>query len=86
MAPPPPGHVANRRNEPRLEGVKTIEKSQSRQNQRNRIGASFPLRSNTKPREISEIITPLAFYAGSANATLAIPVVKDVFAARKLGT
>jgi len=37
------------------------------------------------PREISEIITHLAFYSGWANATSAIAVVKDVFAQRGIG-
>src|SRR5882724_2064565 len=38
-----------------------------------------------KPREISEIITHLAFYAGWGNAMSSVAVVKDVFAARKVG-
>jgi 4-carboxymuconolactone decarboxylase len=38
-----------------------------------------------KPRELSEIITHLAFYSGWANATCAVAVAKDVFAARKIG-
>ena len=38
-----------------------------------------------KAREISEIITHLAFYAGWANAASAVDVAKDVFAARKIG-
>jgi hypothetical protein len=33
-----------------------------------------------------EIITHLAFYAGWANAMSAVGVVKDVFAARNIGT
>ncbi|MFL9824172.1 carboxymuconolactone decarboxylase family protein [Rhodoplanes sp. SY1] len=37
------------------------------------------------PREVSEIITHLAFYAGWPNATSAVAVAKDVFAARKIG-
>jgi 4-carboxymuconolactone decarboxylase len=36
-------------------------------------------------REISEIITHLAFYSGWANATSAIAVVKEIFAQRGIG-
>ncbi len=43
------------------------------------------LDSGVKPAEISEIITHLAFYAGRGNALSAAAVVKDVFAARKIG-
>jgi 4-carboxymuconolactone decarboxylase len=43
------------------------------------------LDNGVKPREISEIITHLAFYAGWGDAMSAIAVVKDVFAARKVG-
>src|SRR5256886_13923682 len=39
------------------------------------------LDNGVKPREISEIITHLAFYAGWANAMSAAAVAKDVFAA-----
>jgi 4-carboxymuconolactone decarboxylase len=42
-------------------------------------------RNGVKPREISEIITHLAFYSGWANAMLAVAVAKDVFANRKIG-
>jgi 4-carboxymuconolactone decarboxylase len=38
-----------------------------------------------KPREISEIITHLAFYSGWGNAMSAVAVAKDVFAERKIG-
>src|SRR4051794_9561665 len=38
------------------------------------------LDNGVKPREISEIITHLAFYAGWANAMSAVAVAKDVFA------
>jgi 4-carboxymuconolactone decarboxylase len=38
-----------------------------------------------KPREISEIITHLAFYSGWANAMAAVAVAKDVFAERNIG-
>ena len=43
------------------------------------------LDNGVKPREISEIITHLAFYSGWANAILAAAVAKDVFAQRKIG-
>ncbi|CAN5423023.1 carboxymuconolactone decarboxylase family protein [soil metagenome] len=43
------------------------------------------LDNGVKPREISEIITHLAFYTGWANALGAVAVAKDVFAARKIG-
>jgi 4-carboxymuconolactone decarboxylase len=38
------------------------------------------------PREISEIITHLAFYSGWGNAMSAVAVAKDVFARRQIGT
>jgi 4-carboxymuconolactone decarboxylase len=43
------------------------------------------LDSSVKPREISEIITHLAFYSGWENAVSAAAAAKDVFAARKIG-
>src|SRR5439155_5571772 len=43
------------------------------------------LDNGVKPREISEIITHLAFYSGWANAMSAVAVAKDVFAARGIG-
>ena len=43
------------------------------------------LDNGVKPREISEIITHLAFYAGWANAMSAVTVAKDIFAARNIG-
>jgi 4-carboxymuconolactone decarboxylase len=43
------------------------------------------LDNGVKPAELSEIITHLAFYAGWANASAAVVVVKDVFAERKIG-
>ena len=43
------------------------------------------LDNGVKPREVSEIITHLAFYAGWANAISAVTVAKDVFAARNIG-
>lgn len=38
-----------------------------------------------KPREISEIITHLAFYSGWGNAMSAVAVAQDVFTERKIG-
>jgi 4-carboxymuconolactone decarboxylase len=46
---------------------------------------NLALDNSVKPREISEIITHLAFYSGWANAMSAAAVVKDVFAQRKIG-
>jgi 4-carboxymuconolactone decarboxylase len=46
---------------------------------------NLALDNGVKPREISEIITHLAFYAGWGNAMSAIRVAKDVFAARHIG-
>jgi 4-carboxymuconolactone decarboxylase len=43
------------------------------------------LDSGVKPREISEIITHLAFYSGWGNAMSAVAAAKDVFAKRKIG-
>ena len=42
--------------------------------------SNLALDNGVKPREISEIITHLAFYSGWANAMSAVAVVKDVFA------
>lgn len=47
---------------------------------------NLALDNGVKPREISEIITHLAFYSGWANAMSAVAVAKDVFAQRKIGT
>jgi 4-carboxymuconolactone decarboxylase len=47
---------------------------------------NLALDNGVKPREISEIITHLAFYSGWANAMSAVAVAKDVFAARKIGS
>jgi 4-carboxymuconolactone decarboxylase len=47
---------------------------------------NLALDNGVKPREISEIITHLAFYSGWANAMSAVAAAKDVFAARKIGT
>jgi 4-carboxymuconolactone decarboxylase len=46
---------------------------------------NLALDHGVKPREISEIITHLAFYSGWANAMSAVAVAKDVFAERKIG-
>ena len=46
---------------------------------------NLALDNGVKPREISEIITHLAFYSGWANAVSAAAVAKDVFAERKIG-
>jgi 4-carboxymuconolactone decarboxylase len=43
------------------------------------------LDNGVKPREISEIITHLAFYSGWENAMSAVAVAKDVLADRKIG-
>ena len=43
------------------------------------------LDNGVRPREISEIITHLAFYSGWANAISAVAAAKDVFAERKIG-
>jgi 4-carboxymuconolactone decarboxylase len=45
---------------------------------------ALALDNGVKPREISEIITHLAFYAGWANAMSAIAIAKDVFADRHI--
>lgn len=46
---------------------------------------NLALDNGVKPREASEIITHLAFYAGWANAMSAVVIAKDVFAARHIG-
>jgi 4-carboxymuconolactone decarboxylase len=46
---------------------------------------NLALDKGVKPREISEIITHLAFYSGWANATSAVAVTKSVFDRRKIG-
>jgi 4-carboxymuconolactone decarboxylase len=46
---------------------------------------NLALDNGVKPREISEIITHLAFYSGWANANAAIAITKGVFAQRKIG-
>jgi len=47
---------------------------------------NLALDNGVKPREISEIITHLAFYSGWANAMSALAVTKDVLVSRKIGT
>jgi 4-carboxymuconolactone decarboxylase len=46
---------------------------------------NLALDNGVKPREVSEIITHLAFYSGWANAVSAVAVTKDVFEARRIG-
>ncbi len=46
---------------------------------------NLALDNGVNPREISEIITHLAFYSGWANATSAVAAAKDVFATREIG-
>jgi 4-carboxymuconolactone decarboxylase len=46
---------------------------------------NLALDGGVKPREISEIITHLAFYSGWGNAMSAVAVAKDVFARRNIG-
>lgn len=46
---------------------------------------NLALDSGLKPREISEVITHLAFYSGWGNAMSAVAVAKDVFAGRQIG-
>jgi 4-carboxymuconolactone decarboxylase len=46
---------------------------------------NLALDKGVKPREISEIITHLAFYSGWTNAMSALDVAKDVFADRRIG-
>src|SRR6266852_9418752 len=46
---------------------------------------NLALDNGVNPREISEIITHLAFYAGWANALAAVAIAKDLFAARHIG-
>lgn len=46
---------------------------------------NLALDNGVKPREISEIITHLAFYSGWGNAMSAVAVAKNIFAERKIG-
>jgi 4-carboxymuconolactone decarboxylase len=47
---------------------------------------NLALDNGVKPRELSEIITHLAFYSGWANAMSAVAVAKDVFEQRNIAT
>jgi 4-carboxymuconolactone decarboxylase len=47
---------------------------------------NMALDNGVKPREISEVITHLAFYSGWGNAMSAVAVTKEVFFKRKIGT
>jgi 4-carboxymuconolactone decarboxylase len=47
---------------------------------------NLALDNGVKPREISEIITHLAFYSGWAHAMSAVAAARDVYAARRIGT
>jgi 4-carboxymuconolactone decarboxylase len=46
---------------------------------------NLALDNGVRPREISEIITHLAFYSGWSNAFSAVAVVKDIYAERGVG-
>src|SRR2546425_13024155 len=46
---------------------------------------NLALDNGVKPREISELITHLAFYSGWSNAVSAVAVGKDGFARRQIG-
>jgi 4-carboxymuconolactone decarboxylase len=46
---------------------------------------NLALDNGVKPREISEIITHLAFYAGWGNAMSAASIARDIFASRHIG-
>ena len=46
---------------------------------------NLALDNSVKPREISEIITHLAFYAGWGNAMAAVAAAREVFLARHIG-
>jgi 4-carboxymuconolactone decarboxylase len=46
---------------------------------------AMALDNGVKPREVSEMITHLAFYAGWANAMSAVAVAKEAFAQRGIG-
>jgi 4-carboxymuconolactone decarboxylase len=47
---------------------------------------NLALDNGVKPREMSEIITHLAFYSGWPNAMSAVAVAKDLFAQRRIGS
>ncbi|HKG76365.1 MAG TPA: carboxymuconolactone decarboxylase family protein, partial [Beijerinckiaceae bacterium] len=46
---------------------------------------AMALENGVKPREVSEIITHLAFYSGWGNAMSAIAIAKEVFTTRDIG-
>ncbi len=46
---------------------------------------AMALENGVKPREVSEMITHLAYYSGWANAMSAVAVAKEVFAQRGIG-
>jgi 4-carboxymuconolactone decarboxylase len=46
---------------------------------------NFALDNGVKPREISEIITHLAFYSGWGHATSTVAIAKNVFDQRRIG-
>jgi alkylhydroperoxidase/carboxymuconolactone decarboxylase family protein YurZ len=72
---------------PRDRGIVTIAALIARdQTIEMRYYFNLALDNGVKPREISEIITHLAFHSGWVNAMSAVPVAKDVFADRKIGT
>lgn len=47
---------------------------------------NLALDNGVRPGEIAEIVTPLAFYSGWANAMSAVAVAKDVFGKRGIGS
>ena len=47
---------------------------------------TLALDNGVTPREISELITHLAFYSGWANAMSAVVATKDIFAERRIGS
>jgi len=72
---------------PRDRGIVTLSALIARnQTIEMRYYLNLALDNGVKPREISEIITHLAFYSGWGNAMAAVAVAKDVFAQRKIGT
>jgi 4-carboxymuconolactone decarboxylase len=46
---------------------------------------NFALDNGVTPRELSEVITHLAFYSGWPNAMMAVSVAKDIFVQRHIG-
>ncbi len=47
---------------------------------------NIALDSGVKPGELSEVVTHLAFYSGWSSALSAVPVLRDIFAQRGIGT